>query len=269
MLICVTVLAGCVSSQPPQAVDQTKESRVADDPAAMSRIGDVAAAHGERETEVTFYRRAAELRPDDPEAQLSYARALVAAGRANDAVDVLRLTFQKAPDNSSVADSFGKLLLSEHKPREAAVIFDEGRHSHPQDAALQIGLGVSLDDTCRHTAAQSAYREALADEPDSVAARNDLGLSMVLAGDYDAAVKILSPLRAELVASGRSTEAASVGGNLALAYALMGNASAAARINSQVLPQDQVLNNARFYDLLRTSGSQGCGDDVAVPALPS
>ena len=265
VLAIALMAAGCVSSIPPSAVDPSKEAKVTKDPGAMSRIGDAAATRGDRDTALTFYRRAADLRPNDVDAQLTYSRALAAEGDINEATEVLRLAYSKLSGNVSLDAAFAKLLMSSHRPKEAVLVFEDGLRDHPRDAVLLIGLGVGLDSTARHTEAQAAYQRALTVEPDSIAARNDLGLSLALAGRYDVAIETLRPLRAELIASDRSEDAAAVDGNLALAYGLMGDLSAAASLNHLSLPQDQVASNARFYAEVRGGFRQRPMDEAAPP----
>lgn len=108
------------------------------------------------------------------------------------------------------------------------------------DIRLFLCRGIALDRLRRHGEAQASYRQALAIDPRSVSARNDLGLSLALDGHYDEAVALLRPLAASADASPRVRQ------NLALVYGLMGKSDLAAQLGAADLSPEDVSGNARF-----------------------
>tara|TARA_R110002110_G_scaffold34264_9_gene116714 strand:- start:2121 stop:2426 length:306 start_codon:yes stop_codon:yes gene_type:complete len=75
--------------------------------------------------------------------------------------------------------------------------------------------------------------------------RNNLALSYLMAGEYDAAIKALAPL----AFTPKST--AVIRQNLAMAYGLAGDEASAARIARLDLDHPTVENNLRFYRQVR------------------
>ena len=190
-----------------------REQRVANDPAAMTRIARAAEVAGDPASAEAFYQRAADLRPADGVVSISLARSLVEQGRNDAALDVLRNEHVRLPGNILVAATLGRLLVAVRRPRDALAAFEDGLHDDPQSVSLLIGRGVALDALGQHPAAQASYRVALAIAPQDVAARNNLALSLVLSGHADQAVEILRALRR----ASDPADAATVNGNLALA----------------------------------------------------
>ena len=251
------LLAGCVS--PPERVDAAAETEAAKDPAAMSRIGNAAAASGDDATAAAFYGRAAQLQPDDADTTMLYARSLVGAGRSDEAIAALRsaLSHAGASDRSRLSAALGKLLILTHQPAEAVSVFRDALGQGPVSPGLLIGLGVALDASRDAPAAQEAYRRALAAEPYSVAAGNNLALSIALQGDPSQALADLTVLRSRVAGSGgRSSDLATIDGNLALVYAMLGNLRQAGKAGAgaaQSIPD--LASNMRFYSALAPDGT--------------
>ncbi|MBE7213289.1 MAG: tetratricopeptide repeat protein, partial [Gluconacetobacter diazotrophicus] len=211
----LATLAGCVS--PPSRVDTAAEERIARDPRAMMHIADTASASGDQNTAAAFYRRAVVLRPDDPAPALGLARSLAAQNRTGEAVAVLQdaLPRMDGADANRLRAALGQLLIAAHRPSEAVAVLRVALARTPDVPALLIGLGVALDANRDFPAAQDAYRRALAIEPNSIAARNDLALSTALNGDPAGALAALQALRDRIVEQGgQAGDLATVDGNL-------------------------------------------------------
>ncbi len=252
LLSLTALLGGCVS--PPERIDQTAEQRAVNDPASLLRIGDAAASSGDMATATSFYRRATELQPDNADAALAYARGLTSDGHTTEAMTALRTALARTNDDSAVriAAALGKLLVLAHRPSEAVAAFRQALTIRPATPGLLVGLGVALDASRDFQAAQTAYRQAIALEPESIAARNNLALSTALQGDTMQALASLRSLRNHVAESGgQASDLATIDGNLALVYAMRGNmrqageAAAGAARNTRELAE-----NMKFYSEL-------------------
>ncbi|MCQ8239631.1 tetratricopeptide repeat protein [Rhizosaccharibacter radicis] len=255
-------LAGCVS--PPPRVDTAAEERVAHDPRALMHIADASAGAGDAAAAATFYHQAAVLAPDDPAPALGYARSLAAQNRLGDAATSLEeaLPHMSGSGERQVRATLGRLLITAHRPTEAVSVLRAGLRRTPNDPSLLIGLGVALDASRDFPAAQSAYRQALAVEPNSIAAQNDLALSTALGGDVGSALTALQALRNRVVENGgQASDLATIDGNLALVHALRGELRQAneAASGATANPAD-LANNMRFYSALSPTGP-----DAAAP----
>ncbi len=228
--------------------------RAANDPAALLRIADAAASSGDEATAASFYGRATALQPGDADVALGYARALASQGRIADAVLALQAALPHASRDGTrrLAAALGRLLILSHRPTEAVATFRQALADVPNTPALLIGLGVALDASRDHAAAQDAYRRALAVEPESVAAGNDLALSTALQGDTNTALTSLRRMRDRVAETGgQASDLATIDGNLALVYALRGNLKRAREAGAGAVPDSRDLaGNMRFYSEL-------------------
>lgn len=250
------VTSGCVS--PPPRVDVAAEERTANDPRAMKHIADAAAASGDLASAGNFYRRAAALAPTDPGPTLSYASNLAAQDHPAEATAVIQdaLPHMNDGDAGTLRAALGRLLVVTHRPTEAVAVLRTALARTPGVAPLWITLGVALDASRDFPAAQEAYGKALAIEPGSAAARNDLALSMALGGDTSGALSTLKSLRNRLVEQGgRASDLATVDGNLAVVHALRGELRQAAEAGAGATTNPaQLADNMRFYSALSANG---------------
>lgn len=265
VLLPLASLCGCVS--PGARVDTDRQATVARDPAALTRIGDAAAASGDEATASTFYGRAAALAPDDTAASLGASASLVRQGQTDRAIDLLRQSIARrtARGDDTLSAALGRLLVMDRRPAEAVAVFRQALARTPDRVPLLVGLGVALEATRDVPGAQQSYGRALVLDPGNVAARNDLCLSQALAGRATEAEKTLRTLRARLLQQGGSdTVLATIDGNLALVSAMQGRMDEAARYGAGAAPDPgDLAANMRFYRALAPgySGVAASGDE--------
>ncbi len=246
--------AGAGRAGDPASNDAAQQLRVASDPAAMLRIANAAERAGDPASAAAFYQRSADLKPA-PAASLGVAQSLAEQGRTEEAVDQLFSAHAQRPADTLVSATLGRMLVVAHRPREALTAFQDGLRVDPRSTSLLTGQGVALDAAGQHAAAQDSYRAALAVTPGSVAAMNDLALSLALSGHADQAASMLQSLHVSADAADRAT----VSGNLALAYGLQGDRANAEALARQAMPQQDVDANLAFYAALRDQRAAGAG----------
>ncbi|MGF1276559.1 tetratricopeptide repeat protein [Acetobacter pasteurianus] len=246
-----SLLTACVQT-PGTNPDTTRQMmQAAQNPEALARIGQTALQTGDTNTAITFYNRAALLRPDRLDLQLGYAQALTAGGKANEALGLLIPLAAKNPDNAQLGLITGRLLIETGRQREAVNLLQTALHQAPSDIHILVALGVALDTLGNQQAAQGYYQKALALSPDDVAARTDMAISLALSGSYQQALGILRPLRGELAGTDQTMHSAAVENALAMVYGLMGDRAMSSAILRHHLSEQQARENLDFYDTVR------------------
>lgn len=236
-------VAGCAGQVPTQA--EVKQQNADAKAAQMLRVAETTARGGDLATAAGLYKRAAMMAPNDPLPLVGLADTLALAGHNRDAVEAYRGALALAPDNIDAHYGYGRVLLSMNRPDLAVVELEAVASARTQEVTVLNVLGIALDLTNAHEAAQARYRQALTVKPDHPASRNNLGLSQALAGDYDAAIATMRALANDPIASPRHRL------NLALVYGLAGRPDDARRVASRLLGSIDVENNVAYYDRLR------------------
>jgi Flp pilus assembly protein TadD len=259
-VVLALAVSGCANSGPfaaaEQAMSPTAQAEAMHEefgPAvrlarASRRAGDYASA-------VNLYRNAvaAGASAADPSLVVELGDCLVDAGSPDDAIDTYWkvLGLPKVDPQSgarlSAIRGLGRAYLQLGQADRALEHWDEAVQMAPGDAASLVGKGVALDDLGRHQEAQASYRIVLSDAPHDVPARNNLALSLAMAGHYDEALEIMTPM------ARASTSTAQLRQNLALIYGLKGDKGHATSLSRVDLDQQTTEANLRFYDFVRTS----------------
>ncbi len=249
--VMITTLTACTGDL--SIAEAQRQLRVANNPAAMTRIARAAEIAGDPATAEAFYQRAADLRPGDAAGSIDVARSLVEQGRNGEAVACLQRAHTLRPGDTLVAATLGRLLVALRRPQEALNAFEDGLRADPRSTSLMIGRGVALDAMDEHSAAQESYRSALAIAPHNVAAQNNLALSLTLSGHPDQAAAML---RALSLASDPA-DMATVKSNLALA-------SGSPALRSQVAGPGRFTSNDVLFPTLGTHGGGGGAGTTGV-----
>lgn len=140
-----------------------------------------------------------------------------------------------------------KAYLNLAEPAKALVYADEAQALDAQNTRVLIDRGVALDTLGRHTEAQDCYRSVLATTPRHVAARNNLALSLALTGKFDEAIALMAPLVRSSTATPQVRE------NMAVIYALQGDADRAAVLSRVDLDEGVTQANLSFLAAVRVT----------------
>jgi Flp pilus assembly protein TadD len=149
-------------------------------------------------------------------ATLNIADAAIAGGDPGMALSVTRAILASAPDNVDALIHEGNAYYALQRCPAADAAYQVALHYDPRATQAQTGLGRCLLKTDPH-AAELAFTQALADDPNNADALNDLGIACDLQGNFAGAVV---PYSRALLADPSMT-AAEV--NLGLSLALSGN----------------------------------------------
>ena len=248
-VLAALLATGCVSERDgPNA----REQQAANNPSALLRIAKVAERNGDLSGAAEFYNRAFELRPDAGDAVIGLARTRAGLGRADEALPALRDAHLRAPADHRLTALLGQLEVQAHQPGQALATFQDGLRQVPADAELLTGQGIALDALGRHGEAQVSYHQVLAQDPGSIAARNNFALSLALSSQPVEAAALLRDLAPDVTARGSSAQVATVRGNLALAHGLSGDERRAEQALGASLSDADRADNLRAYARLRS-----------------
>lgn len=227
----------------------------------MERLAAKAKSEGDFSGAAEFYRQMAGHSKGAVTAHLELAHIYTRQGQPQKAVGYLREGLKLQPQHPELLTELGFALIRSQKPQDALTALEQAIAAKPSASALN-GKGVALDMQGQHTQAQAAYHQGLALAPEDAAIGNNLALSLILSDKYDEAIALLEPLTARPEA--RSTERQ----NLALAYGLKGDKERAIALGLKDLPQEQVQENVKFYELYQQNRSAAPLSVAAVPVEP-
>ncbi len=234
-------------------------------PESLMRIAEHTSRGGDPHGAIIFYHRASLADPDNPEPIVRMAELMTRLGAPRDAEAAYNRALSIDPENVVALLGLGNVLVTLDRPK-AAIAYYHAALKIERDPRAIGGLGVALDMSGRHAAAQENYRAGLAEFPASLALRNNLGLSLALAGQTEEAIKLLREVATHPSATSRHRQ------NLALAYGLAGKPELAAEMGRLDLEADDVRQNLDYYSWLRaqtrTQAAESLGDDSNDAVAP-
>jgi Flp pilus assembly protein TadD len=256
--IAAVLLAGCASegSFNPRPVSMQRNVGAASD----LHLADSALASGSTEFASTLYQKALQADPNSIDAQLGLADTMYQAGDLERARVLYARAASAAPSNPGPKLGLARVALRQRRLDDAAALYHALVVEHPDNPVAAEGLGTVLDLQGRHDEAQTVYRAALRVHPEVQGLTTNLGLSLILANKPREGANVLLDITGLTNAPPQARQ------NLALAYALLGNMSAAKQILQADLPPASVEDNLRFYQTLRARlGTSGGNPSAARP----
>jgi Flp pilus assembly protein TadD len=221
----------------PSGVDTGQALRIA---RASRDAGDFASA-------INLYRSVLAAKPGDPALVVELGDTLVEAGLADDAIDVYGRIDAASAARLPALLGLTRAYLAISQPEKALENAEQAVILAPTDERAVIARAVSLDMLGRHAEAQAGYRAVLLTTPRSVAARNNLSLSLAMTGQLDEALAIIEPMARSPAAKPQTRQ------NLALIYGLMGDDARAAAVSRLDLDDATTTANLSFFERVRSS----------------
>lgn len=255
--LAATLLAGCAGGGSFNPRPVSPQSNIG--PMSDLRLAESALASGSTELASSLYEKALQADPNSLEAQLGLADASYQGGDLERARVLYTRAASAAPANPGPQLGLARVALRQRRLDDAAALYHTLVAEHPDNAVAAEGLGTVLDLQGHHDAAQTVYRTALRVHPEAQGLTTNLGLSLILANKPREGANVLLDIAGLPNAPPQARQ------NLALAYALLGNMTAAKQILQADLPPASVEDNLHFYQLLRTklSASGGAPSPVA------
>jgi tetratricopeptide (TPR) repeat protein len=231
-------------STPAQAAAQATTS--AD---SLVRIGDRMRATGDVAAALGFYQRALEIDPNNVSALRAAGQMLADGGAAAASDSYWQQLLTLTPTDPMALLGRARALNAQMRPEEALRQLDALKPADAKTSAALAERGLALDLSGDPQAAQMAYGDALTAAGTADAdLRIKLALSFALSKDYRTANQLLQQM---VNVPGMADK---VRGALGLAYALGGDAEAAAQIATLGKPPEEAKALLPFYRRLPQLG---------------
>ena len=218
------------------------------DEGASIKLARALRAAGDSRAAIQIYRRLQSQKNAPPGLQIELGETLMDAGMIDDAIGVFLAIPSGSPNAAEAQLGLARAQLALNKPGNALEYIDRAASLAQNDVRILVVRGIILDCLRRHSEAQTSYRAAMALAPRSVAARNNLALSLVFTGQYKEAIALLTPIARSVDASARERQ------NLALVLGLSGDAGAALALSRVDLDEAKAQANTRFFAFVNQHG---------------
>lgn len=156
-------------------------------------IGDAALNAGNPEVALRLADETLTRTPGDAGALTRRGMALTALGRLEEARESLGKAVSIEPHDAKALLALGRVQLPVD-PAAAEASFQAVIHQDGRNAPALNNLGIARDLQGHHADAESAYRAALAADPEMTAARVNLALCLAIRGQGHEAIGLLRPL---------------------------------------------------------------------------
>lgn len=261
ILCAVLALSGCAS---PRSYGQNGSGSQAD--GANSEIGRLVRYckkfrdENNMEMAVALCRRALEVDPTNQDALMTFAGIMESKNVIRGAGNAYRRVLALNPDHTEARYGLAKAYLRLEQYGLAQRHFEMGLEASDGEARFYNGLGVAQDKLGAHEAAQDTYRSGLANWPDDVNLRTNLGLSLVTGGRPVDGLDVLRQA-ADYPEARMATRRA-----LSYAYAVIGDLLHAEEVALIDFPPDVAKALTAQYKYRREAGSGALSR--ADPAAP-
>jgi Flp pilus assembly protein TadD len=179
------IMAGCSSG--PKTADGAKFE---------ANVGEAALNAGSPEVTLRLADDTLARDPADADALTRRGLALTGLGRLDEARTSLRKAVAHRPRDVRTLLALGRVELPVD-PVAAEADFQSVLNQDDHNAAAMNNLGIARDLQGHHTAAETAYRAALATQPNLTATQVNLALCLAIIGQEPEAIKLLRPLANE------------------------------------------------------------------------
>ena len=210
----------------------------------MMRMGDSAMAAGDPATALGFYSRAVWLDSDNYPLMIRLGGALNGLNAYAHGAEAFRKALAVAPRDPEALRGLGNSLLAQNRPLLAREQYQTALETS-NDPRLFGAVGVTLDMTADHEAAQGYYRRGLEKVPDDLTLRNNLALSLMLGHQFSDAIATQKGVIADPRSTMRHRQ------NLAMIYGLAGRTNDARRVAGMDYDAATVSANLAYYEVLR------------------
>ena len=249
-------LVGCASdAPPPSALDSLRASSKASAERAASadarsndydsvmRVAKRAEKSNNSSIAIGLYQRAHEIDPRQPEPLLRLLSYYKDMGQTGQVTEAYRRLIEIEPEDPDHRLEYGLLLLRAEKTYLARKQFLSAL-ALEEDVRSLNAAGVTFDMTGDRHVAQRHYRRALELDPEHLPSMGNLGLSLALSGEHQAAITMLEE---SVVLSEAGPQHRRM---LATAYGLSGDMVAASRVTGEAFDDGKLRENLRYYGAL-------------------
>ncbi len=250
---CTLALSGCAKNKlPPIRADIPLSSGSQISPDESRRLenlpvaevlqrGRLALANGDYRMAAVYFSTALNKEPQSVPARLGLGQAALAAGDYSNARTLIDEVLSVEPDSVPALTARGRILSASGQLDSAIADFTQALEKEPFNRTVLTELAITFDRMPeRVVEAEPLYRKVLELNPDSAAARNNLGFNYLLQGRAEEAVTILSGALA------LDTKNPRILANLATAYLLKGDKDKALKIFRKTVGEAEAYNNIGY-----------------------
>jgi Flp pilus assembly protein TadD len=230
-------------------------------PASEERIAQSAMQAGDVQLATTVYSRMVQNDPRSVPGLTGLGDTLYAAGDMTRAGVYYDRALAIEPRTVSALVGSARVAIQTRRFDDAIATYRKALAIEPNQPLVEAGLGAALDMKGDHAGAQTWLRGALQANPGDPGLSINLGLSLVMSGHPQEGANVLLDVTRFPAAPPQAFH------DLALAYGLLGDKDAAAKILSRDLPKTSVDNDLRYYDLQRSSMSGADRASLQLPAV--
>jgi Flp pilus assembly protein TadD len=231
-LACLSILAllaGCTTPLPNSTADMVSTTP---EPAELN-VADAAIAGGDPSMALSVSQSVLKNSPDNVDALVHEGDAYYALGRCPASQAAYQLALTQNPRSAAAETGLGRCLLKTD-PRAAEGALTQAVQDDPGNADALNDLGIARDLQGNFAGAVDPYQRALLADPGMTAAEINLGLSLALSGNGQAALQYLGPLATGPGANAKTRE------DYAAGLVAVGRVSEARTVLSVDLPPSQV-----------------------------
>lgn len=246
-------LSACAKSQlPPIRADLPLASGAEISPEESRRMenlpldevlqrGQAALANGDYRLAAVYFSTVLNKEPKSVPARLGLGQAALTAGDYSSARTLIDEVLVVEPDSVPALTARGRILSAQGQLDAAIAAFSHALEKAPENIVALTELAMTFDRIpARVNEAEPLYRKVLELNPESAAARNNLGFNFLLQGRAEEAVTILSGGLAFDKKNPR------ILANLATAYLLKGDKAKALQVFRQAVGEAEAYNNIGY-----------------------
>ena len=205
ILLCALLLGACSQTMRGFADPGPQRPTVGQlgpSPTYLLSMGDANRADGRLQQAARFYAAARRAKPNHARPVTKLAGTFHEMGKYKAAADSYRAALVLEPENLKAKRGLANALVAADTPKSALVHY-RAIIAKSGDYRAFNGLGVALDMMGDHEAAQRAYVAGLKRRPDSLSLKNNLALSLAMAGRHKDARNLIGEVVAHPFATSR------------------------------------------------------------------
>lgn len=232
----------------PERLVEQEEPLSAPKSDAVLRIAQATASRDDWPMAATMFRRAYDLNPENFDAVFGLARSLNKLGANDEALEAYEVALKLRKNDIEALRGIGNTLILLDRPGAAIPHFERALN-RKEDPRVINSMAVAYDMLDDYKAAQACYRVGLDIDAKNIPLRNNLGLSLLLSQEYDAAVKELR----EVISSPGATVRHRL--NLALALVLAGDSRTAEGVARFDFDSAAATDQIAYFETIRALGN--------------
>jgi Flp pilus assembly protein TadD len=231
---------------------------------ALSPLTEVKMSPQEAASATQRWAAAYAAKPKDPQMALGYAKSLRAIGLKDRSLEILKTAYRADPTNGEVAAELGRVTLETGHLDIATHALKSAESQGVVDWRTLSAQGTLRAKKGNHAEAQKYYLAALEKNPDAISVTNNLALSFALDGNAKKSETLLRQAAANGQEDKRTRQ------NLALVLGLQGKFDEAQQVASVDMSEAQAKSSMSYLrNMLDTPVQFAAAPPKPAPSAPA